>query len=164
MQSSILVVDDEDSLRLGMKARLESQGFTVDTAANGEEAMGKIQEQNYDLVLLDINMPFVNGIQVLEFITAEHRDTDVIMLTGFSDFSLAMECLKKGAKDYLVKPIDTSELVARLKSFLRALRKKRTMSFGISGNRRCSSICSVRFAASTSSCNMPSRRSKVRAR
>lgn len=125
MQSSILVVDDEDTLRLGMKARLESQGFTVDTAANGEEAMSKIQEQTYDLVLLDINMPFVNGIQVLEFITAEHRDTDVIMLTGFSDFSLAMECLKKGAKDYLVKPIDTSELVARLKSFLRARASER---------------------------------------
>ncbi len=120
MQSSILVVDDEDTLRLGMKARLETQGFIVDTAANGEEAMHKIQERSFDLVLLDINMPFVNGIQVLDFINAEHHDCDVIMLTGFSDFSLAMECLKKGAKDYLVKPIDTSELVARLKSFLRA--------------------------------------------
>ena len=125
MQSSILVVDDEDTLRLGMKARLETQGFNVDTAANGEEAMTKLQQQSFDLVLLDINMPFVNGIQVLEYITAEHQDTDVIMLTGFSDFSLAMECLKKGAKDYLVKPIDTSELVARLKSFLRARASER---------------------------------------
>jgi DNA-binding response OmpR family regulator len=125
MQSSILVVDDEDTLRLGMKARLESQGFNVDTAANGEEAMTKLQQADFDLVLLDINMPFVNGIQVLEYITAEHQDTDVIMLTGFSDFSLAMECLKKGAKDYLVKPIDTSELVARLKSFLRARASER---------------------------------------
>jgi len=125
MQSTILVVDDEDTLRLGMKARLETQGFSVDTAANGEEAMAKVQQQKFDLVLLDINMPYMNGIQVLEFLTAEHPGTDVIMLTGFSDFSLAMECLKKGAKDYLVKPIDTSELVARLKSFLRARSSER---------------------------------------
>ncbi len=125
MQSTILVVDDEDTLRLGMKARLETQGFAVETAANGEEAMTKVQQKDFDLVLLDINMPYMNGIQVLEYLTAEHPTTDVIMLTGFSDFSLAMECLKKGAKDYLVKPIDTSELVARLKSFLRARASER---------------------------------------
>jgi DNA-binding response OmpR family regulator len=120
MKASILVVDDQETIVMSTKAKLVSQGFDVDTACNGEEALDRVQEKSYDIVLLDINMPLMNGVQVLEFITAKHPYSDVMMMTGFDDFSLATECLKKGAKDYLLKPMDLTELVSRINALLRA--------------------------------------------
>jgi|WetSurMetagenome_2_1015567.scaffolds.fasta_scaffold151827_2 DNA-binding response OmpR family regulator len=119
MKASILVVDDQLAIALATKKRLMDQGFEVDTASNGEEALTRIEQKNYDIVLLDVNMPIMNGIQVLEFITAKHPYSDVMMMTAFDDYSLASECLKKGAKDYLLKPIDYTELVSRINSLLR---------------------------------------------
>jgi len=120
MESSILVVDDEPTLRLTTKARLQAKGFDVDVAEDGQVALEKLKEKSFDIVLLDINMPRLNGLQTLEAVVRDYPATDVVMLTSFADFSLAIECLKKGAKDYLVKPIDAQELVTRLTSLLRA--------------------------------------------
>jgi DNA-binding response OmpR family regulator len=119
MKASILVVDDQLAIALATKKRLMDQGFEVDTASNGEEALTRIEQKNYDIVLLDVNMPIMNGIQVLEFITAKHPYSDVMMMTAFDDYSLASECIKKGAKDYLLKPIDYTELISRINSLLR---------------------------------------------
>jgi DNA-binding response OmpR family regulator len=119
MKASILVVDDQSAIVLSTKQRLVSQGFDVDTASNGEEALARIEQKNYDIALLDVNMPQMSGIQVLEFITAKHPFTDVMMMTAFDDYSLASECMQKGAKDYLLKPIDFTELVSRINSMLR---------------------------------------------
>lgn len=127
MESSILVVDDEPTLRLTTKARLQAKGFDVDVAEDGEIALDKLRSKTFDIVLLDINMPRLNGLQTLEAITRDYPHTDVVMLTSFADFSLAIECLKKGAKDYLVKPIDAQELVTRLTSLLRAQISERTL-------------------------------------
>jgi len=127
MESSILVVDDEPTLRLTTKARLQSKGFDVDVAEDGQVALEKLKEKTFDIVLLDINMPRLNGLQTLEAIVRDYPVTDVVMLTSFADFSLAIECLKKGAKDYLVKPIDAQELVTRLTSLLRAQISERTL-------------------------------------
>lgn len=120
MNDKILVVDDEESLRLSMKFKLTSAGFIVDIAGDGEEALEKLKSQSVDVILLDINMPRMSGIEALTLIRQEHPHTEVIMLTGFADFSTAIECLKMGARDYLVKPVDTTELVTRLKSLLRS--------------------------------------------
>jgi DNA-binding response OmpR family regulator len=79
-------------------------------------------------VLLDINMPIMNGIQVLEFITAKHPYTDVVMLTALDDYSMATECIEKGAKDYLIKPIDLTELVSRINSLLRVRQSEQRFS------------------------------------
>ena len=114
MDSSILVVDDESTLRLTTKARLQAKGFDVDVAEDGEIALEKLRGKTFDIVLLDINMPRLNGLQTLEAIVREYPATDVVMLTSFADFSLAIECLKKGAKDYLVKPIDAQELLSKI--------------------------------------------------
>ena len=127
MESSILVVDDEPTLRLTTKARLQAKGFDVDVAEDGQIALEKLKEKTFDIVLLDINMPRLNGLQTLEAIVRDYPLTDVVMLTSFADFSLAIECLKKGAKDYLVKPIDAQELVTRLTSLLRAQISERTL-------------------------------------
>jgi len=120
MNDKILVVDDEESLRLTMKLKLKAAGFDVDVAEDGEAAIEKLKSQKFDAVLLDINMPRMSGIEALGVIRQQFPQTETIMLTGFADFSTAIECLKNGARDYLVKPIDTTELITRLKSLLRS--------------------------------------------
>lgn len=120
MNDKILVVDDEESLRLTMKLKLKAAGFDVDVAEDGEAAIEKLRREKFDALLLDINMPRMSGIEALGIIRQQFPQTEVIMLTGFADFSTAIECLKNGARDYLVKPIDTTELITRLKSLLRS--------------------------------------------
>lgn len=120
MVGRVLIVDDEDTLRLTIKTRLASAGFETDAAVDGEDAIEKLKNSSFDVVLLDINMPRMDGIAALGIISQAYPSTDVIMLTGFADFTTAIECLKKGAKDYLVKPIDTTELITRMRSLLRA--------------------------------------------
>ena len=125
--TKILIVDDEDTLRLTIKSRLKSGGFEADTAADGDEALEKLKESVFDIVLLDVNMPRMSGVEVLGHITQMYPQTEVMMLTGFADFSTAVECLKKGAKDYLVKPIEATELITRLQSSLRARASERAL-------------------------------------
>jgi len=119
MNDRILIVDDEDSLRLSMKIRLKGAGFEVDDASDGEAALDKIHENQYDVVLMDIKMPNLSGLDALPLIVQTAPKTDVIMMTGFADFSDAIECLKAGAKDYLVKPIEVTELITSLQTLLR---------------------------------------------
>ncbi len=120
MQEKILIVDDEEILRLAMKSKLELADFVVDIASDGEEALNKLKQTEFDVVLLDIKMPGMGGIEALKLFTELFPKTDVIMLTGFADFSTTIECLKIGARDYLVKPVDGTELVTRLQSLVRA--------------------------------------------
>jgi len=127
MNERILVVDDEESLRLSLKFKLKSAGFEVDTAIDGEQALEKLKAKSADVVLLDINMPRMSGIEALTIIRQTYPQTEAIMLTGFADFSTAIECLKIGAKDYLVKPVDTTELVTRLRSLVRSRSTERAL-------------------------------------
>jgi DNA-binding response OmpR family regulator len=127
MNERILVVDDEESLRLSLKFKLKSAGFDVDTAVDGEEALEKLKTRPVDCVLLDINMPHMSGIEALTIIRQTYPQTEAIMLTGFADFSTAIECLKIGAKDYLVKPVDTTELVTRLRTLVRSRSTERAL-------------------------------------
>jgi DNA-binding response OmpR family regulator len=119
MKASILVVDDQVAIALSTQKKLTAQGFDVDIATSGEEALTRIEQNKYDIVILDIMMPIMNGIQVLEFITAKHPYSDVMMMTAFEDYSMATECMEKGAKDYLLKPLDYTELVSRIHALLR---------------------------------------------
>ena len=95
MNERILVVDDEESLRLSLKFKLKSAGFDVDVAADGEEALEKLKARPADAVLLDINMPRMSGIEALTIIRQKYPQTETIMLTGFADFSTATftDCL-----------------------------------------------------------------------
>jgi len=120
MNDKILVVDDEESLRLTLRLKLKAAGFDVDVTEDGESAIEKLKTRAFDAVLLDINMPRMNGIEALGIIRQQFPQTEVIMLTGFADFTTAIDCLKNGARDYLVKPIDTTELITRLRSLLRS--------------------------------------------
>ncbi|MDD8018019.1 MAG: response regulator [Bacteroidota bacterium] len=120
MNDTILIVDDEESLRLTLRLRLAAQGFNIILAEDGDVALEQLKKSKVDLVLLDINMPKMDGIEALGHITEMYPNVEVVMLTGFADFTTAIECLKKGAKDYLVKPIEVTELITRVRSILRA--------------------------------------------
>ena len=110
----ILVVDDEDSLRTVLSSELVSEGYDVGAAADGDEAITEFQKKVYDLVLLDIKMPRMNGFEVLRFIKEKHPKTKVIMLTGFADLKNAIESKKLGAEDFVSKPYDLVDLLTTI--------------------------------------------------
>lgn len=125
MSSRILVVDDEEVLRYLLMLSLKEEGYEVDGAEDGEQAINIIQSRPYDLVLLDIKMPIVDGIGVLKFVKEHHPDTEVIMLTAFSDVNVAVECMKLGSSEFLTKPVDPDALSARVRTVLRAQEAER---------------------------------------
>ncbi len=110
----ILVVDDEDALRTVLSAELNSEGYDVGTAADGMEALTELQKSPYDLVLLDIKMPNMNGFEVLKVIKEKYSGTKVIMLTGFADLKNAIESKKLGAEDFVSKPYDLVDLLTTI--------------------------------------------------
>lgn len=119
----ILVVDDEQYLCQLLKDELLSIGlFDVDIANDGAQAMNKIQGRIYDLVLLDIKMPRISGIEVLKFIKERSPDTEVIMITAYGDIKLAVETVKLGAFDFITKPYNFDELLISIQN---ALEKRR---------------------------------------
>jgi DNA-binding NtrC family response regulator len=111
---SILVVDDEDSLRTVLGSELVSEGYDVGTAADGDDAITELQKRSYDLLLLDIKMPRMNGFEVLRYVKEKHPQTRVIMLTGFADLKNAIESKKLGAEDFVSKPYDLVDLLTTI--------------------------------------------------
>lgn len=114
----LLVVDDEEAFRTLIAGVLSDEGYEVDDAATGNDAIRSIREHSYDLVLLDMKMPGMDGIQVLGVIRKESPRTDVIMITGYQDVQLAVQAIKLGAKEFLNKPLNPFELVHRVKMVL----------------------------------------------
>ena len=117
-KSRILVVDDEEALRSVLSSELASGGYDVVAAADGDEAITSIQNKKFDLVLLDIKMPKVDGFEVLKFIKKSHPTVKVIMLTGFADLKNAIESKKHGAEDFVSKPYDLVDLLTTIERVL----------------------------------------------
>lgn len=119
-RARLLIVDDDNTFRIATKSLLTEEGFTVDDASRGEEAVRLAREHTYDLILLDIHMPLMDGIQVLKLLKPELPNTDFIMITAFQDTQLAVESMKHGAREYITKPVDPGDLVQRIRSASRA--------------------------------------------
>lgn len=115
----ILVVDDDSGLREQLKTSLIRERYDMDTAADGEEALDKLFENSYDLVVLDIMLPKRDGLAVLKEMRTADIDTPVIMLTARGSIDDRIKGLDTGADDYLPKPFALEELVARIRSLLR---------------------------------------------
>jgi DNA-binding response OmpR family regulator len=115
---TVLIVDDEESIRSILSRKLESDGYYCEVAADGKEALRKFSMRSFDLVLLDISMPGLSGMEVLRRLTADHPDTCVIMITAASDIRRHIEALKLGAYDYVSKPFDLDDVSARVKRAL----------------------------------------------
>ncbi|MHB1050099.1 MAG: response regulator [Bacteroidota bacterium] len=115
---NILVVDDEDALRTVLSSELQSEGYSVVSASDGDEAISVLQQKSFDLVLLDIKMPRVDGFEVLRFLKERYPKTKVIMLTGFADLKNAIESKKLGAEDFVSKPYDLVDLLTTIERVL----------------------------------------------
>jgi len=115
----VLIAEDEDGLRTTLVAWLGDEGFVVEQASNGLDAVKLVQAHDFDIALLDIKMPGMNGLEVLRFIKKNSSATDVVMMTAMSDVSMAVEAMKLGAKEYLSKPIDLDQLVPQLQALIR---------------------------------------------
>jgi len=106
----ILVVDDEEDLLNVFRDLFSQRGETIDTAETGEEAVEKLQNGNYEVVISDINLPGINGLEVLRVAKRENPNVCVIMITGFASASSAITALREGAYDYITKPFDLWEV------------------------------------------------------
>ncbi len=114
MKIKVLLVDDEREFIQTLAERLEVRNFSVQTAFAGDEALSKIKEQDFDVVVLDVLMPGKNGIETLREIKRIKPLINVIMLTGHATVETAIDGMKAGAYDYLMKPTDTNELVSKI--------------------------------------------------
>lgn len=138
----ILIIDDEKSIRNTLKEILEYEKFSVEEAAEGSEALRMIEEKNFDAILCDIKMPKMDGIEVLEKIIQTKPDIPVIMISGHGNIDNAVEAIKKGAFDYISKPLDLNRLLVTLRNALdrntlvnetKTLRKKVSKTYDIIG-------------------------------
>jgi|WetSurMetagenome_2_1015567.scaffolds.fasta_scaffold496165_1 DNA-binding response OmpR family regulator len=117
-QKKVLYVDDEEALRILVKSQLTMEGFIVDTAEDGDVALDIIQRDYYDLILLDIRMPRIDGIEVLKKIKSAGVKSRVIMLTAVTELSSAIWAVKLGASDYITKPYNIDDLLSCIKRVL----------------------------------------------
>ncbi|TRW17899.1 response regulator transcription factor [Glacieibacterium frigidum] len=115
----VLVVEDEPNLLRQLRTALEGAGYAVDTASDGEEAHYLGSTENYDAVLLDLGLPEVDGLTVLDRWRKEGRTAPVLVLTARDSWSDKVAGLDAGADDYLAKPFQTEELIARLRALIR---------------------------------------------
>jgi heterodisulfide reductase subunit A len=107
----ILVVDDELIVRDSIKEWLEEEGFTVDMAASGSEALEKLDSDVYHLMLTDIKMPGMDGVEVLQIAKEKYPDLTVVMMTAYATVETAVEAMKTGALDYLIKPFEPDKMI-----------------------------------------------------
>ncbi len=117
-QKNILVVDDDMSVRTTFSSVLRQEGYRVTAVKNGYEAIKAIDEESFDLALVDLGMPGMDGIEVLEKIKTRRPQTRVIIFTGYGSITTAVEAMRKGATDYLNKPFSPQELKAGVKKAL----------------------------------------------
>ncbi len=126
----ILVVDDEGAIRYSITKTLQRVGYQVEAAASGEEALEQLEKQEFDVVLTDIRMPGISGVDLLARIKDKSTDTSVILMTGYASLNSAVESLRLGAHDYLVKPSSSRDIrdsVARGLERARNMRRRRNL-------------------------------------
>lgn len=121
MSANLLVVDDEKAVRDSLEDILELENYSVDAVGSGEDALEALNEQDYDLLLLDIKMPGISGIEVMRQSRRQAPETKVIILTGHGSLDSAIEALRSGASDYILKPYNSEDI---LSSIGRALSEK----------------------------------------
>ncbi|NLY35871.1 MAG: response regulator transcription factor [Tissierellia bacterium] len=126
----LLIVDDEPILLKGLKFSLEQEGYIIDTAVDGEEALEKAMDNKYDLVVLDVMLPKMDGIEVCKRIR-ESSMVPIIMLTAKGDDESKILGLEAGADDYMAKPFNILELKARIRAVLRRVKPKNMASSSI---------------------------------
>jgi len=118
MNNSILVIDDERSIRNVLRDILTNEGYTIDDAADGDEGFKKFSTNKYSLVICDIKMPKMDGLEFLEKATAINPDVPIIIISGHGNIETAVEAVKKGAFDFIAKPPDLNRLLITIRNAL----------------------------------------------
>jgi DNA-binding NtrC family response regulator len=111
----VLLVDDEEEFVSALSERLMLRGIEVDSALNGEEALALMVERVFEVVILDVMMPGLGGLEVLKRIKSTYPNTQVILLTGHGATREGIEGMRLGAFDYLIKPVDIEEMLEKMK-------------------------------------------------
>jgi len=124
----ILILDDETIVGERLKPALEKEGYKVDVFANPNAALKQIEAKEFDIVVTDIRMDEVDGIQILEKVVEKSRRTKVIMITGYATLEVARESVSKGAFDFIAKPFKLGEIRATIKKAVDALKAEEETS------------------------------------
>ncbi len=114
IKTNVLLVDDEEKFLNVLSQRLGTRGVEADTATSGEEALTKISKKNVDVIILDVMMPGIGGIETLKRIRKENPEVQIIMLTGQGTVEKAVKAMKEGAIDFLEKPADIDKLMEKI--------------------------------------------------
>lgn len=112
----VLLVDDEEDFAYALKARLDRRGYMTDVALCGTDAIQKVREEEFDVVVLDIKMPNMDGLEVMRHIRSYDKDVQIIMLTGHGTVGTGIEGMTLGAGDFLQKPVDFEVLCLAINS------------------------------------------------
>ncbi len=124
----ILIVDDDDSITSRLKIILEAKGYIVDTASTGKEAVQKTEEESYNIALLDIRLPDMEGIELLNIMKDNVPKMRKIMVTGYPSIQNAVTSLNRKADAYLIKPVSIETLLATIRDQLRQQKEEKTFS------------------------------------
>jgi two-component system response regulator PilR (NtrC family) len=118
MLTKILIADDEKNIRDSLKMVLDEEGYATEVVSDGEEALQKIEAENFDIVITDIKMPQVDGMQLLESAAKIAPDTFFIIMTAYASVKTAIDALRNGAYDYLIKPVEFDDVIFRIKKLI----------------------------------------------
>ena len=129
-QARVLLVDDEQAIRTALSRALAAEGLAIDLAENGSEGLRRALTEAYDLVILDLLMPGVDGLAVLRQLLHDRPWQPVMVLTSVADVRSKVDCFELGARDYLTKPVSLAELLARVRNQLRGDRFEQVMRVG----------------------------------
>ena len=111
---SILVIDDEAEIREGLELLLSSEGYSVSLADTGESGLARLEQEPYDLLLLDVNLPDRNGLDLLRDIRQHDAHLPIVLITAYGSIDMARQAFKSGAQDYITKPWSNDELLAQV--------------------------------------------------
>jgi len=114
LEANVLLVDDEEQFLDALSQRLEARGLKVDAVTSGEEAVKQVEDHSFDAIVVDLAMPGIDGIETLKRIKEKRPDLEIIMLTGHATVKSGIEAMKLGAEDFLEKPVDLNELLAKI--------------------------------------------------
>jgi DNA-binding NtrC family response regulator len=114
LKARVLLVDDEEDFLTTLAERLETRGLTVSTLTKGEDAVAKVDEQKFDLIVLDLAMPGIDGLETLKRIKAKQPDAEIIILSGQGSIRTSIEAMKLGAEDFLQKPVNITDLMDKI--------------------------------------------------
>ena len=111
-----MIIDDERSIRNSLKEILDDEGYDVDVAENGQQGVEMVEKEKYDVIFCDIKMPVMDGVEALARLTAMGIDSAVVMISGHADVATAVDCIKKGAFDFIEKPLDLNRILITIKN------------------------------------------------